>query len=152
MSGGLPMPVRGATAWRTCRGCGELTRIELFARSQTVSGYGPRCVPCHRERKRKMEREMREWRARRAQLQATRVREFALDTGEEMQDRHRVRTNGDTRYLARLRRCLGPCGEMWLSPSCGHRFCPRCSRMVYRSTESVETVWTEFGEGNGNGG
>jgi len=27
-----------------------------------------------------------------------------------------------------MRPCLGPCGEMWLSPSASVRVCPRCKK------------------------
>lgn len=67
-----------------------------------------------------------------------------LETEQEIKTLERLRVNGDKRFNEKLRRCLGPCREMFLSSHCAHRFCPGCVDMDDRSTGEVEVSHAEF--------
>ncbi len=174
MSRALAMAVAGKACSRTCRGCGELMRIERFAKSATLkSGYGWRCRPCvkaysprrhggHGERRGAGERHHGDSTAEDA--------EGAEGNGHNGHKNHNgqgaegnvhkelpLRTSApsavprDTRYRERKRRCLGPCHELFLSSHCAHRFCPRCVDLVDRSPDSEEH-WGDTGvRGEGSG-
>lgn len=158
VSRALAIPVKGKIAWRTCRNCDRRMRIERFAPAETISGYGPHCYPCRRA---VTQREARlvHFETKRDRAKATRragetimaqkscltdtALKIAQELAEEMAGLH-PRTNGDTRFEERLRRCLGPCRELFRSSHCAHRFCPGCLLQANRSTCDVEISHVEF--------